>query len=353
MTLGNRLVQRIFSVFIVFGLTLVPTLSAHAANLENASITLGDPRSSETSTYTLTADNYTTGTLIRCIEVNLNDAFDGSGLVPTGINTTLSSLDSSTLITAGSWTVDNTANGFLRITNAAGELPNASGTVVWGGVVNGTTEGTQYYGVVSTYTDTNCTAGPIDDKSLPFIFKDGEVVELVIDPTLTFTCSPVATGGDLQPNKDPGGDSTTVDSTALGIDFGETITTSVNGLSAHDLEVATNASIGYTIYIKHSQQLTNATSDTIANHTGTNAAPTTFPAPGNEAWGYTSDDSDLAQFGSQDYAGFTTTNEAVAFNSGATSGVETTRVGHQVGIAASTGPGTYQTTIIYTVVGSY
>lgn len=323
--------------------------SVGAAALNTASIELGDPRTSETTTYTVGASGFTTATTIRCVEVDLDTQADGAGGNPT-TSTTSSTLDSSTLLTVGSWSVDNTTDGTLRITSVGGETPNASGNIVWGGVQNGATEGTTYYGLLQTYTDAGCSGGnEVDNVTMAFIYKDGELVQLTIEPTLSFACVAVGSGEDIE----VGGDTTTVASGASGIDHGTTVTSSQNGISAHDLQVTTNASGGYDIYIRHTQQLTNAASDTIANHTGTNGAPTAFPAAGTEAWGYTTADADLAQFDPGDYAGFTTSNEQVVTNTGATAGAETTRVGHQVGIANTTPAGTYQSTIVYTIVATY
>ena len=332
----------IAAVMMVFGNAALVS----AADITAGSIELGDPRTSETSTYTLTGSSFS-GTTIRCIEVALNDQADGGGSIPNNITTTSSTLDSSTLITAGSWSVDNGSNGTLAITNAAGEAPSASGNVVWGGVTNGDTDQT-YYALVTTYTDASCTGGnEVDDTVLAFAYKDGTLVSLTLEPTLTFVCNAVT-----QPDT-VNGAALTVDSTATGIDHGTSVTSSQNGISAHDLAVTTNASGGYNVYIRHTAQLTNESSDTIANHTGTNAAPSTFPAAGNEAWGYTTEDADLSQFGANEWAGFTTSNELVMTNAAATAGTDTVRVGHQVGIANSTPAGTYDTTMIYTIVATY
>ena len=116
------------------------------------------------------------------------------------------------------------------------------------------------------------------------------------------------------------------------------------------------------VYVRHTGLLTNGASDTITNWTGTNAAPTTFTAAGTEAWGYTTEDATLGggtvdrftSAGGDKWSGFSdTVNEPVIDNAGATSGTETTRVGHQVAVASTTEAGTYQTTIIYTVASVY
>lgn len=321
-------------------------VSAYAAALTSASLELGDPRTGETTSYTASASNFTTGTSLECIEVELDTQADGAGSVPTGVTTTGSSLDSSTLITAGSWSVDNSVNGSLRITNNSGENPNASGNVVWDDVDNGSTEGTTYYAIMTTYSDDTCTT-PVDSVTVAYIYTDGELVTMTIEPTLTFTCSGVAASQSVN------GTTTTVLSNGSGINFGNTVTSSSNGISAHDLGVTTNATGGYNVYIRHSGPFENASLDNITVHTGTNGAPTAFPAAGTEAWGYTTEDADLTQFDSNEWAGFTTTNAQVATNPTANAGTETTRVGHQVGIAATTESGTYQTTLVYTIVATY
>lgn len=355
--------SRLLSYLLVASL-LMPFFSAaaQAAILTAASVTLSDPRTTETSDYTIAAGGFTTGTTIRCIEVDLDTQADGAGANPNAITTTSSTLDSSSLITVGSWSVSNSTNGTLRITSIGGENPNAAGNVVWGGVTNGDTEGTTYYAILTTYTDAGCTGGnEVDTVSMAYIYKDGELVQLTINPTLAFSCIAVASGEDVQPTSNPGGTDTTVASGASGIDHGSTVTASTNGISAHDLQVTTNASGGYVIYLRHTQQLTNAASDTIANHTGTNGSPTAFSGAGTESWGYTTDDSSLTggtanRFtnGGEFWAGFTSSNEPVVDNTAATPGAgETTRVGHQVGIANTTPAGTYQTTLVYTIVATY
>lgn len=323
--------------------------------LNSSSLLLGDPRPGQTATYTFTASNFTTATSIQCIDIELNTQADGAGSAVPGITTTSSTLDSSTLITAGNWTVNNAVNSRLRITNGSGENPNASGNIVFGSVVNGSTEGVTYYAIFTTYTDTSCSApsGGVDATIVAFTYVDGEFVQLTIDPTLTFSLNNVLSGQAVN------GATTTIASTASGINFGNAVTQATNGVSAHDIEVGTNATGGYSVYIRHSADLTNG-SDVIAAHSGSNATPSSFPAAGTEAWGYTTEDSNLGN-GTADrftnpgdeWAGFTTTNEVVVDNTSAVPGTETTRVGHQVGIASTTPAGTYQTTIIYTVASTY
>ncbi len=331
--------------------TIAPALRVSA--LTNSSLALSDPRTSQTSTYTFDSSGFTTATTINCIQLDIGTASDGTG--DAGLDLSGLTLDSHTVVSGG-WavgSVDGTTDQ-MRATLVAGENPIANGNIVWGGVVNGATEGTTYFGLLETFSNIDCTTGgAVDSVAVAFVYKDGELVQLTIDPTLIFTCSPVASGQTVN------GATTTVGSTGTGIDHANNVTFAANGISAHDINVSTNATGGYTVSIRQTAQLSNGP-DTIADWTGTNAAPTTFPAAGTEAWGYTTEDSSLAggtanRFTSAGnvWAGFSTTNEPVIDNTVATTGTETTRVGHQVGVSTTTPAGTYQTTIIYTVASVY
>lgn len=330
--------------------------SVSAATLSSTSLELSDPRPDETAVdYTYSAAGLTTGTNIQCVVLQLNDAADGAGAIPSNITTTTSTFNTGTML-SGTWNVDNTTNGTLQATSAVGVAPSASGNVVWGNITNGDTEATTYYGIFTTYTDGACTGGnEVDTAIVAFVYKAGELVELTIAPTLTFVCAAVAAAQTVN------GATTTHASGASGIDFGQDVTASANGISAHDLTATTNAAGGYTVYVRHTGQLTNGAGDTIDNHTGTNAAPTAFPAAGTEAWGYTTDDAVLeavavdrfTSAGGDKWAGFTTSNEEVMYNAAAVPSSETQRVGHQVGIDATTEAGTYQSTIVYTVVATF
>lgn len=325
-----------------------------AADLTSASLSVSDSRPSNTpTTYTFDASSFTTGTTLNCITIEFDTQADMLASPPSGLDTTSFTLNSSSLVTAGSWTVDNSVNGLLTITNAGGQTPAASGNLVYGGITNGDTANVTYFAQLNTYGNIDCsTGGAIDTVTVAITYVDGEQVELTIDPTLTFTCNGVASGQSVN------GATTTLTTTCSGIDFGTNVSTSTNGVSAHDLEVSTNASSGYAIYIRHSGSLTNGAVN-IANHTGTNLAPTAFPAAGTEAWGYTTEDATLGggtanRFtNAGGFAGFNTSNEVVVDFASAAPSSQTTRVGQQVGISNTTDSGTYQTTIIYTLVATF
>lgn len=356
MSFGARVERHVFRaiLFASIGALLANLfILSQVFALASSSLELSYPRPSETNvTYTFNSSGFDTGTTIRCISLDFNTQADGGGSVPTGLTTTGASLSTAgTLINEASWTSSFGSNGSLDITFATGETPAASGTLVYDAITNGSTASTTYFGIFSTYTNVDCSTGQTDTAIVAFEFTDGVPVQLTVDPTLTFTVAGVASGS-------VNGATITHSSAGAAIDYQTDVDSATNGVSAHDLQVQSNGSGGYSIYIRHTAQLTNGASDTIDNHTGTNNSPTTL-STGTEAWGYTTEDSVLTAVGDgadrftnpgNEWAGFSTTNGEVAYNAVDPTGTETTRVGHQVAVATTTETGTYTTTIVYTVV---
>ena len=320
------------------GLVVGTALPAFAVPT-SVSLSLGDARVNETSTYTLDMSTVDTTTSLQCIEVDINTSADGTGSVPAGLATTSSSFDGSSLITPASWTVDNTTNGKLRITNTTGETPSAAGNVVWGAVTNGSSAEVTYYGIISTYTNDDCT-GLNESVVVTLTYTNGQLVEVTVDPSLTFDVAGVSSGDAT------GDDTTTVASTDGNVPFGS-VTTGTNGVAGHDLSVATNASGGFDVFVRHTGALLNQSdgTSTITDHDGTNAAPTVLD--GGEEFGYHT--SGMPQFAAGEYAGFTSSNQVVMNESSAS----TSRMTYQVGIDGNTEAGTYQTTLIYTVTPTF
>ncbi len=323
---------------------------ASVAALNTSSLTLSDSRPSETGvTYTFDSDGWDTGTTINCVQIVFSANADGTGGVPGSMTTTGADfLIGSTALTHGSWTETFTANGTLELTSGAEAILASPSNLVFDGITNPNTDST-FFATVDTYTNADCSTGPTDNTVVAFATKDGTPVSLTIDPTLTFTCTGLGSGQTIN------GETTTHVSTGSSIDYLNDVNSTTAGVSAHDLDVSTNASGGYTVYIRHTGLLTNSNSDTIDNHSGTNLVPTNM-AVGSEQWGYTTDDATLSAVGDgvdrftvgNDWAGFTTSNEEVMTDESGT-----TRVGHQANVAAATEAGTYTTNIIYTVVATF
>lgn len=328
--------------------------SALAATLTGSDITLSDPRPSQVGvTYTMDWDNVTTSA-IKCMKVSFSTVATGI-TVPTGMTTTGASYDvtgSDFVPDVQTWSTNATVNGTIGVTSVTGETPaSASGrTLVLNGITNGSVVDTRYFVLFNTYNNTDCATSPVDSGVGVIIFTNGQVVSLTIDPTISFTINSVGTG--LTVNSTP----TTVTTTSTTIPFG-TVGIATNGVASHDLTVGTNAGSGYTVYTRYTGTLTNLAGATIPDHTGTNAVPTSFSAPGVAAFGYTSEDFTLgtgtaARFNSNNWAKFTTTNAELAY-SGQSVNNETTRVGYQVGVSNLTPAGSYTTTVIMTVVPSF
>jgi hypothetical protein len=328
---------------------------ANAATLSSARVALSDPRPSTTGVnYTFTGSSVTLSS-VRCIKLVFATTATGS-TVPTSMDTSVAAVALNTagtnyVPTPASWSLDKSTNGTLLLTLAGGETPASasSRTISFDGITNASTADTAYYLRINTFNNTNCSSSPVDDASVEFINTNGSTLSLTVDNTLTFTVNPVLTGQTCN------GATSTQGSTATTIPFG-TVTASTNQIVCQDLTASTNATNGYTIFARYTAKPTNALTQTIADHTGTNGTPTTFSAAGTEAYGYTTNDATLsgtaARFISNKWAAMTTSNAEVAFESAGV--ISTTyRIGHQVGISLTTFPGTYTTTVIYTCTPIY
>lgn len=333
---------------------------ASAATLTSASVTLSDPRPNTASTsYDFQASNVTTSA-IRCIRVEFDMAADGSAGKPTGMDITNAALSGSSdyIPTPGSWGVsNNNTTGVVSITFASGETPASASArnVILTTITNGSVADNDYYVIFNTYNNTDCSTSPVDNSVVGFIFTEGQAVSMSVDGALAFTIAGVTGNGSLAVN---GGTITNgLATTSTTIPFG-TVTSSANKIAAQDLTVSTNSSNGYTVYTRYTAQPTSG-GNTISDHSGSNASPTTFSGAGTEAFGYTTEDSTLSgtadrftSAGGNKYAAFTTSNAELAFHN-ASVGNQTTRVGYQTGISATTEPGSYVTSVILTAVPLY
>ncbi len=352
-------IARIAITFIVvFAFPLyVFTQESKAATLTSASVSLSDSRPSQaTVTYTFNVSGVT-ATTIKCLKLEFSDTPVG-GSKPTGM-TLGGSLDvtsSSFLAGLTGWTPDVTgaASGIFKITDVTGASAGNGNVVMTGDITNGSVASTAYFVRFNTYNNTDCSSSAVDTATVAFIYTDGVSVSATVDPTLTFSLGTVTTSQTVN-----GATTNVATSSATAVDFGS-VTTATNKIAAHDLIVTTNATSGYTVYVKYTQLMTSGgnTLDEVG-FAGTNASPIAFPAAGTtELLAYTTADPALAsgstRFQTNLWAKYTTsfgTNE-VAYNSASVSG-ETTRVGYQVSVKGTTQPGVYTTTVVYSAVPSY
>lgn len=346
-------IAKIAIVAVSFVQLFVPLGMAEALTFSSARVSLSDPRPSTASvTYSVTVSSVS-NTAIRCIKADFSSAPGTSTAIGNGFTAGGASITaaSSTLVnsSATGWTATPATNQ-ITYTHATGITPSTltGATFVIAGVTNASVADTSYWLRFNTYNNTDCTSSPVDNVVMGFIYTNGSTLSLTVDQTLTFTVNAVASATSCA------GSTTTAASTATTIPFG-TVSPATNGLVCQDLTASTNATNGYTIFARYTAAPTNGLAQTIADWTGTNAAPTTFPAAGTaEAYGYSTDDATLGTgtanrftSGGAKFAAMTTSNAEVAYEA---AGVNSTtyRVAHQVGVTTLTDPGTYTTTIIYT-----
>jgi hypothetical protein len=341
----------VLSLLVAFGVWLEAPPAVTAATLSGGSVSLSDSRPSQSANYTIDFDNVTTSN-IRCIKVVFSDAASG-GSAPTGLSVTGVTVNASSdyVASLNSWTVA-TSSGTVQVTDATGAAPAqaADRTVILDGITNGSTGDTAYFVQFSTYNNTDCSTDSVDSGKAAFIYTAGVSVSTTVDPSITFT---VNASDSATTFKDVTTDVTTTSTTVpLG-----TITSSASRSAAHRIRVNTNASSGYTVYIRSTQDMT-AGAATISNVSGSNASPATFTAAGTEGWGYTTNDSTLGtgtadRFSANNtWAAFTSTNAEVAYSSTGVSN-EDTLIGYRATIAGNTEAGTYETTVIFTATPAY
>ncbi len=323
-----------------------------AATLSGGSVALSDSRPSTASTYTITFDGLSAGT-IKCIMVQFSTAAESMtgdvGTVVTG-----ATLETSSMVgTEANWTEDNATSNTVKLTYATGESINGDDkTLVLSGITNGGTAENDYFAILTTYTNTDCSTGLTDTGVAAFIYSNGQAVSLTVDPSLTFTVTGVSSGGTVN------GATTNITTTATTVPFARVVNSSTNAIGEQVLTVATNASSGYTVYARYTAKPTSGSND-IDDHTGSNATPSTFTAAGTESFGYTTSDSTLAgtadrftSSGGNKWAAFTTSNAEVMYGAAAAAST-TADFGYQVGISGATPAGTYTTTVILTATALY
>lgn len=345
---------------LVAAATYLPASSVYAATLTSASVSLSDPEPSVTANYTFAASNVTM-TGVECIEAVISTTSGGS-TVPPGLDSTTASLDLSGtnyVPTPAGFTLNNSVNGTLTLTDSSPQTPaSSSGRLLqFDNILNSSQADIAYYLTVTTYANTGCTSA-IDNSTVQFINTAGSNLQVQVDPTLSFSVAGVAAS---QPCD---GSTTTGVSTAATLPFGD-VTTASNSDLCQELSAATNATNGYTVYVRYTGPPTNSGGDTIADVPGSNAVPQAFPASGTEAYGYTTSASNLSNCSGtcnsnrftdgstyHYYAAATTSNAEVGYSSTGDSGTNY-YIGHQVGISNATAAGTYSTTIIYTCTPVY
>jgi len=152
--LSNSFILKSLILFCVIGFLFFTSKNGFAAQLINRKVTLSDSKQSIANT------RYTfqwTGTLgnLKCFKILFCRNPGGVCNTPAGLNTILSTKGTWVGLTSANWTLDNTVNGTLKLTNLAGENPAANLTLEFRGITNPANVGT-YYNRITTYSDGNC-----------------------------------------------------------------------------------------------------------------------------------------------------------------------------------------------------
>ncbi len=353
-------IVRPFFIFLAAAVVLFSQGTALA--ITSASVTLSDPRPTQTATYDFKASSVTT-TAIKCIRVEFDMSADGSGGKPTDMNiTSLAFSGTSDYIpTPASWApTNNNTTGVSTIVFGTGETPAdaADRNIVLTSITNGSVVNNDYFMIVNTYNNVDCATSPVDNSVVGFLFTDGQAVTLSVDGSLSFSVAGVTGNGSLAVN------SATITNglatTSTTVPFG-TVTSSANKIAAQDVTVSTNSGNGYTLFTRYTAAPTSG-SNTISDSSGTNGTPVTFSGAGTEGFGYTTEDATLStgpgatdrftSAGGNKWSAFTTSNAELIYSAAAVSS-QTTRIGYQVGVATTTEPGSYVTSVILTAVPVY
>jgi hypothetical protein len=177
----------------------------------------------------------------------------------------------------------------------------------------------------------------------------GVAVSATVNPSISFSLAndASAVNGSGTPNT---GGGITVDSTHL--TYG-TVSPATAYVLAHTATVSTNGAGGYILYTRYTGGLSNGV-QTLADASGTNASPASFNGSGTtSAFGYITDNSnETSRFTSNTWAKFTTTNAEVAKNTSAVN-ADVTHIGYELEASNTQQPGSYTTTVIYTVTPTY
>lgn len=332
-------------VFSVSSLTILIS-NAKAADFTSASLQISDSRPSQTSVNYAFGFTTSVTTSIKQLDIQICTAATGTCTAPTGFSSGTPTIGSDNIAGTGRTVSAPTANAFRVVVTTPATQSTQAVTINFTGVTNPNSAAV-FYARITTYSDTGTT---IIDGTTPIAFAttSGITASVTVDPSLTFTVNGVNSSQTVN------GGTTTVTTTSTTIPFGS-VSTSANGIAAHNLVVSTNAASGYTVYIRYTGQLTDGTNN-IANHTGSNGTPSTFSAAGTSAFGYTTESTTLSgsasRFSGSNYAAFTTTNAEVARRTSAIAN-DTTRIGYQVGIGGAQPAGTYTTTVTLTAVPTY
>lgn len=349
-SLTKRKVAAIAGITIVIGAGSFSydVRQAQAALVTSASVQFSDPRPSQTGvTYTV-GFTFPSTTPIECVLVKYATASNMT-TPATGMTSASGFTLSGGGLTQGNWTNYGSTNGTTEIYAASGQTPTlTAATVTFTGVTN-TSLSTEYAQITTYSTETSSGAscsGQIDQSNVMALATvAGVSASVQVDPSLTFS---VANYGSAVNGS---GDTSPVTTTSSTIPFGD-VAAGTTSWGSQTLTTSSNASHGYSVYVRYSGQMTDANSDTFRNEAGTVGSPATFDGSSSQSsFGLTTDSSTVTM-ASNKWAGLTTTNTAIDTQTAPQNG-NAFHVEYKVEPGNTQAPGTYTTTVTYAAVPTY
>jgi hypothetical protein len=345
------LIKKTLALTIIFSLISFSSLinivvgKVYAAGLlSSSSVQMSDSRPSQAGTSYLATFTPVGITSISCIKIVFAPNADMTGGNPTGMSIASSVKGSFTNLTAGNWTLDRSTEGTIKYTYATGEATSASPTSIQTTTISNTSL-TTFYAQTTTYSDVSCSTAVDQSNVMALVTVAGVSATVTVSPTIAFS---VANYGSAVNGS---GDASPVTTTSTTIPFG-TVAAGATAWGSPTLTVSTNGAHGYTLYTRYSGQLENANTDKIRDQSGTPSAPEDFDASSSQSsLAYTADGAGVT-FGSNKWAGLSTTNTSIATRTTAYNS-DATHVEYKIGISNTQPPGTYSTVIAYTATPSY
>lgn len=194
------------------------------SNAGGANVTLSNENPSQTSvTHTFNLRPDTTGSTIRCFKLQTQTP-QGTNALPTGMSLASAAGGTTTGLGGLTYTADTAgaATGLIKYTNATGSTPTNPISLAMTAITNSSATGT-YFFAIDTYTNVDCSTGPIDTGTVAFVIANSTVtVNATINETLTFSLS------------------------ATTVNLGVLSSSSVSS-GNHTFAVATNAGSGWTV----------------------------------------------------------------------------------------------------------
>ncbi len=333
---------------------------AQAANITNVYDLLSDSAPSAASNHTIEFVSPTgVGNGEDIVIAFETGTFDLTGIGQEDIDLLVNGAN----VQAADWSVVTGADDITITINTGSIAADATTTILIGD--HATNEGTPDTQIVNPAPaggnqsyEIDISAGTSDSGHTRVVILDTVEVTANVQTTFSFTVAGVATSTAIN------GTSTTITSSSTTIPFGTLSAGEIETL-AQDLAVTTNAIQGFVVTIEEDQHLLSSTGADIDNFVDsvTSDTPAAWASPqdniANENtwghWGITSEDTDTTrtnEFGSNTWAGVSTTPQVVFSHDGpadgTTAGEGSTSIGFQVEISPlQEAADDYSTTLTY------